>query len=480
AIQPGTRIDIEKDFYLVPIKHHEDLYLQDRPARLLEVASVPLDSGGQDAAARPFRTGIVFVVDATQSMRPYIERTRAVTRRVYEAIAGAGLGGQVSFGLTAFRDHLAVPTGERFLARNFATLDTGTDARRFFKQVAALRASDVTNAEFVEDAFAGIKDAIEGNPWSDFDARYIVLVTDASAREAGDPLSSTGLDLAGIRQLARDRGIALWVMHLKTPMGVMDHQRAEQQYRALSDYPGVGELYYGVGMGSAEEFERVLHTLASQIAAQVESAAQGGSSPPPTGQGDEALTSLQKRIAKLGHALRLKYLKAKGGDKPPKVFDAWLVDRDPRNPEETTIEVRVLITRDQLSDLRNALTQVLELAEEGVLSPRNFVTELKAMAARLSRNQETPAGEPGGSTLAELGLIGEYVEDLPYRSEVLGLSLDDWEAWPAERQLDFVHRLESKVQYYQALHDHTDLWVSLNGGPITGESVFPVLLELLP
>ena len=31
AIQPGTRIDIEKDFYLVPIKHHEDLYLQDRP-----------------------------------------------------------------------------------------------------------------------------------------------------------------------------------------------------------------------------------------------------------------------------------------------------------------------------------------------------------------------------------------------------------------------------------------------------------------
>jgi serine/threonine-protein kinase PpkA len=482
AIQPGTRIDIEKDFYLVPIKHHEDLYLQDRPARLLEVASVPLEAGGQaeGAAARPFRTGIVFVMDATQSMRPYIERTRAVTRRVFDAIAEAGLRDQVSFGLTAFRDHLAESTDQGFVSRNFATLDTGTDARRFFEQVAALRASDVTNPGFVEDTYAGIKDAIEGNPWSDFDARYIVLVADASAREAGDPLSSTGLDLAGIRQLARDRGIALWVMHLKTPMGVMDHQRAKQQYRALSEYPGIGELYYGVGMGSAEEFERVLHTLASQIAAQVQIAAKAGSSLPPAGQGDEALISLQQRIEKLGHALRMKYLKAKGGDKPPQVFDAWLVDRDPRNPEETTIEVRVLLTRDQLSDLRNALAQVLELAEEGVLSPRNFVAELKAMAARLSRNQATPAGAPGGSTLAELGLIGEYVEDLPYHSEVLGLSLDDWEAWPAERQLDFVHRLESKIQYYHALHDHTDLWVSLSGGPITGESVFPVLLELLP
>ena len=59
----------------------------------------------------------------------------------------------------------------------------------------------------------------------------------------------------------------------------------------------------------------MLHTLATQIAAKLQSAAQGGSSPPPTRQGDEALTSLQKRIAKLGYALRLKYLQAKGGDK---------------------------------------------------------------------------------------------------------------------------------------------------------------------
>ncbi len=486
AIQPGTRIDIEKDFYLVPIKYHEDLYLRDRPARLLEVASVPLEAEkqGEGAPVRPFRTGIVFVMDATQSMRPYIERTRTVTRRVFDAIARAGQRDRVSFGLTAFRDHLAAPTAERFLTKNFATLDQGADAKRFFKEVASLRASNVTNAEFVEDSFAGIKEAIDGNPWSDFDARYIVLVTDASAREAGDPLSSTRLDVAGIRQLARDRGIAIWVMHLKTPMGVMDHQRAEQQYRALADYPGIGELYYGVGMGSADEFERVLHTLASQIAEQVESTAKGAP-PAMAGPDDPALKSLQERIAKLGYALRMKYLQAKGGEKPPQVFDAWLVDRDPRNPEDTTIEVRVLITRDQLSDLKSALTQVLELAEEGVLSPQNFVTELKAMAARLSRNQENPArlpgaGTPADLTLAELGLLGEYVEDLPYQSEVLGLSLEDWETWPAERQLDFVHRLESKVQYYQALHDHTDLWVSLNGGPITGESVFPVLLDLLP
>ena len=34
--------------------------------------------------------------------------------------------------------------------------------------------------------------------------------------------------------------------------------------------------------------------------------------------------------------------------------------------------------------------------------------------------------------------------------------------------------------YYEVLHDHTDLWVSLDGGPISGDSVFPIALEMLP
>ena len=65
-------------------------------------------------------------------------------------------------------------------------------------------------------------------------------------------------------------------------------------------------------------------------------------------------------------------------------------------------------------------------------------------------------------------------------AEFMDLSLEGWEDWPAKRQLEFLHRLENKIAYYQALHDHTDLWISLGGGPVTGDSVFPVPLEMLP
>ena len=74
----------------------------------------------------------------------------------------------------------------------------------------------------------------------------------------------------------------------------------------------------------------------------------------------------------------------------------------------------------------------------------------------------------------------EYIENLPYTGEVMNLSLENWEDWPAERQFDFINRLESNISYYRALHDHTDLWISLDGGSVDGDSVFPISLDALP
>ena len=119
----------------------------------------------------------------------------------------------------------------QFLVRNFVSLKEGGDPQRFFSQVQTLDAAATSNADFIEDAFAGIKSAIDANPWDDFDARNIVLVTDAGARENTDAFSSTDLGVDEIRQLAQDRGIAIWVLHLRTPRGAKNHHKAERQYK---------------------------------------------------------------------------------------------------------------------------------------------------------------------------------------------------------------------------------------------------------
>jgi hypothetical protein len=396
-----------------------------------------------------------------------------------------------------------------YLTRTYATLKEGLTPESFFEQVNALTASDVSTRAFREDSFAGVKKALEEMRWEGFQGRYVVLITDAGPRAGRDPLGSTHLEPEALRQLALDKGVAIWVLHLLTPEGekLKDHTSAAAQYRRLSEYPGIGDFYYGVKMGDVLDYGRVLETLTAQISRQVaeaEKTAAPAASPSTPAQGaqvasapaaettaraaagpapDTQLAALQEKVEKLGYALRMRYLQRDRGGQVPAVFNAWLLDRDFRNPERPTLDVRVLLTRDQLSDLHQVLKQVLERAEEGLLSPRGFIDDLQSLAATLSRDPTKVARSThaaGASNLADLGYMREYIEDLPYTGEAMDLSLEGWEDWPAKRQLEFINGLENKINYYQALHDHTDLWISLGGGSVTGDSVFPVPLEMLP
>ncbi len=494
AIQPEAHLDIRENFYLVPIKQHEDVFLGNEQARLLKIASVPLLDGEADskpaenaASKRSYRSGFHFVIDSTQSMGPYIDRTREAVARVYSAIESQGLTNQVSFGLTAFRDNVDEVPELEYLTRRYVSLQQGTDVKQFFDRVNSLEPAQVSSRDFREDAYAGIKSAIEETNWTEFDARYIVLITDAGPRDSHDSLSATGLSAQALRQLAFDKGVSIWVLHLRTPAEVSDHETAESLYKELSFFPGIGDFYYGVSLGEVDEFGTVLETLANQITQQV-LATTNGLPPIPLQQpqqqvaGETQLEQLQDRVAKLGNALRMRYLQKESGEPPPAVFEAWMVDRDFINPERSAVDVRVLLTRDQLSDLKYVMQQVLELAEEGVLSPQNFIDDLKSLAATVSRDPSSVAGSTSeaGANLADMGYMREYIEDLPYTGEVMGLTLETWEEWSAKVQIEFMHRLESKINYYQALHDHTDLWVTPGGGSVNGNSVFPVALELLP
>ena len=517
AIQPAGELDIREDFYLVPILRHEDIFVGSERARLLQVSSVPLrdhpvevvkprttastpaePSTPSQTEDKGYRAGLVFAIDATLSMDPYIERTREAVMKIYDALAEAALLGNVNFGLVAFRDApQAVPELE-YLTRTYVTLEQGRDPDVFVSRVNGLSAANISSRDFVEDAYAGVKQALDDMNWTPHAARYLVLVTDAGPRTAADPLSSTGLDAQALRRLAQEKGVAIFVLHLLTDSTKADHQSAATAYRELAKFPGIGSLYYAVPTGDVGEFGQVLDTLAGQITMQVQVAA---ASQPPTPQPAQAapepaskpaaepanpqLAELQDKVAKLGYALRMRYLQRTADGNVPKVFNAWLLDRDIRDPEKRTLDVQVLLTRDQLSDLHDILRDVLQTAEEGLLSPQSFLNELKSLAATISRDPERlgsttaiTAGE--GNSLADLGFMREYIEDLPYTGEVMDLSLDDWEAWPARRQIEFLHRLENKISYYRALHDHTDLWVSLDGGDVDGDSVFPVALEMLP
>src|SRR5690606_33813200 len=304
AIQPEGFIDIRRNFYLVPILSHEDVLIGNYQGRLLRVASVPLrDPAPEDD---PYRAGIVFVIDTTQSMRPYIERTREIMRDVYAQIEDAGLADKVAYGLVGFRDSTKAVPGLQYVSRVFADLTGSGD--EFLRQVADVDASNVSSQGFNEDPYAGVVTALESINWSNFFARYIILITDAGPRLADDPLSSTGLDTAELAARLRDRGIALWAIHLKTEIGRDDHAFAEQEYRALSTVPDIGSFYYPIEAGNVDDFGAALSAMMRQLTAQVAAAAQGFQplrGLPATEVADDGseLSAFQQKVARLGYAL---------------------------------------------------------------------------------------------------------------------------------------------------------------------------------
>jgi hypothetical protein len=503
SIEPATYVDILKQFYLLPIlEAKEEDSGKGFKVRVLEVASVTAkedeQAPGEPTAApaagaiRTFSAALVFVIDSTISMGPYIDRTRDAVKRVYDAIEAAGLTNQVRFGLVAFRSSLKSTPRLEYVAKVFADPSEVKDGTDFLARVAGLKPASVSSAKFNEDPYAGVMEAVKQIKWEQFGGRYLVLISDAGAIEGSDPLSSSGLDAPQVRLELERLGIALYALHLKTPEGKRTHAQAERQYKELSTNAVTGgPIYFPVESGSLAQFGGIVDELAASVVAQVESASKGElvpgsaraaarSRPPAQASPQDLQARLAEDTALLGRAMQLAYLGRVLETEAPPLFRAWLSDRDFAQPERATTEVRVLLTKNQLSDMAEVVSTVLDAGEKSQqTSSADFFDLVRSAAAHLARD---PAAlkDPKVTNLGELGLLGEYLEDLPYQSDVLSLSRDDWVAWSLSQQEELLDSLRRKLRLYQVYNDDVDRWVALAPGADPGEMVYPVPLEALP
>ena len=296
AEEPEYFVDLQKQFYLLPVLSGEEVMTEAGfRTRLLNVASVSKPdekdpkggaansaAGGKEAEdkaasqLKEFSAAVVFVIDSTISMDPYIDRTREAIRKVYQQIESQNLGKQVKFGMVAFRSNTQAVPGLEYTTKMYADPTKVKDSADFFAKIADLKQAKVSSSSFDEDAFAGVMESIDKVDWSQFGARYVVLITDAGAIEGDDKLSKTGLSAAQVRIEAANPGVAIYTLHLKTPAGVKDHAKAEAQYQNLSTYPGTNtSLYYPVNAGDVQEFGRKVDALAGAITTQVKAAYMG-------------------------------------------------------------------------------------------------------------------------------------------------------------------------------------------------------------
>lgn len=512
AKEPSAAVNLADQFYLLPILSAEEIVTGTRHyVRLLEVASVakgnaPAANNGQpssNAAAKPlvlksFKAAVVFVIDSTISMGPYIDRTKEAVRKVYETIEEEGLSDQVKFGLYAYRSSIDATPGLEYVSKEFVDPSTVKDGADFLEKVKDLKPATVSSAAFNEDAYAGVMSAMEKVKWADFGGRYVILVTDAGALGPENDLASIDLGGAQIAQELAHRGIALYTLHLKTAAGAKNHQSAQTQYESLSHNKIVDQsLYYDVDAGSVDAFGQVVDDLAEQVTDQVQSAFRGESvagsaatadasfgndedepAPEPNLPADQQ--RLKDATALLGHAMQLAYIGEKTGAKVPDIIRAWVSDRDAKDMKKSTTEVRVLLTKNQLSDLKDIVSTVLGSAQAGVIDPDLMFDQLRSAAVTMGRDPNNLSNDQS-TKLVELGLFGEYFDGLPpYPTKVLTLTQEEWETMKGGQQDALIVELNRKLRLYEYMNSDTDRWVSLAKGADSGEDVYPVPLSALP
>ena len=503
AQEPKYFVDIQKQFYLLPILSGEEVMTEGGfRTRILNVASVSKAGSGVGAAAptasagaaskgnnqiKEFRAAVVFVIDSTISMDPYIERTRQAISKVYEQLAKEKLENQVRFGLIGFRSSTKAVPGLEYLTKVYADPNTVTNGEDFMKKAAALKQATVSSKEFDEDAYAGVMEAIDKIDWSGFGARYVVLITDAGALDSSNKLSSTGLNAEQVRIEAGKPGVAIYTLHLKTPAGAGNHNKAQNQYQTLSTYAGTNtSLYYPVNAGNVNEFGNKVDALANALSKQVKSAYMGDAAigsaqnaKPVHKSADKAQQKMLEDADIIGHAMRLAYLGSRDGTQAPSIFKAWIADRDLIKQNTPTTDVRVLLTKAELSNLSDVTRKVVEAANKGLISPTDMFTSLRGIAATMS-NDPSFLNQKNTTGLAKSGVMGEYLADLPYQSEVLNLDEETWKSWSGLDQEKFIRNLSSKLRHYERFNADVDRWVSLSPDADAREKVYPVPLEMLP
>lgn len=495
SVEPEAPVDFETKFYMLPVLSAEQTRVDRKRVRIVEIASITADEADPEptlsrrinpGALKNFRAGVVFVIDASSSMGPYIDRTRAVMRDVLAKVEAEGLSEKVRFGLVAYRDDPDAVSGIEYLTHTFADPNAIATGGEFDAAIKPLSASTVSTRAFAEDSFAAIDSAFKDIEWDGFGARYVILITDASSRAARPensggkaiPASDTGLSVAGMNQVVRRNDAALYALHLKSPAGVNDHARAEAQYRALAQYEGQS-LYYPVKSGDPAVFADTVSRLADALVAQVKGAEAAVTKPGNGAIPNNGPLTVEDSAALVGRAMALAYLGREQGQEAPPMFRAFATDSDMANPDVRAFSVRVLLSKNQLSDLQKTLEFAVTALENGQIDPDDLFNQLRSAASAAGRDPNQ-IGQGAARNMEESGLIGEYLEGLPYQSRLMGLTEDDWIAMGVGDQQAIIDEAYANIRLYQSFHDDSARWIALNEGADPGDYVYPVPLEALP
>lgn len=506
SMEPKRFVDITQQFYLLPILNWDNVDINGDDVRLLQLAAaLPRERGAtplkdqdylkqattardadQGAELKKLKIDVVFVIDTTKSMQPYIDMTTQAVGKMVRSF-DKSLEGRVKFGLIGYRDSLQKVPNLEYASKNFTpNLVDGKQALALLDK--QFKATSVGSFDYAEEVFAGVDEGLRSN-WTDGALRFVVLIGDASSHPKGHEQNTTQKDATDLRRELDDNQVHVLAVHLEDARAAEDHTLAREQFTELSKVRGAADSSALVLVDVAKEadFQAAVDKITSQISGRLQqsiSAAGGAhtdnttvvstdsSNPESTTNPDQ---QAKDAVDKLWQAALVEYL-GKDAD-PPKDIVVWVADRDLLNPADKALEVRVLITREQLSSLTQALDHVVQAFMSAEVSQGQFFEALQNVSGQtLKRPDDVSQAQKLGNS----GLLPAFITSLPYKSDILALSDEMYASMSAEQRSQLEWSILAKLQQYRAINEQVDAWVRLNDGDSDSQMVYPLHIDYLP
>jgi len=502
--EPARFVSIEEKFYMLPVIDFEEVDLFYDETRYLQIAAaIP---GGRADEANPDTVNskkfmeqtslmettegtevntlgfdIKFVMDMTGSMEPYLKRTREAIAKVANTISQGNIDAQVHYGLIGYRDDVRKIPALEFTVKNFT--EQLVDNKEFQRVIATAKAARSGSADYQEEVFAGVKEALT-SAWNDNTIKFIILVGDASSHQVGHPQNTSGLNAQEIRKLANTHKANIIAIHLKEARAAPDHRLAETQFTTLAMNLG-SELpsYMEVAADKHDDFEKVVKQVAKTLSVFVSQMRQGNlqklrevPSADTIAETQDVGEKAEKMADSIAAAALVEYLGKEAT--PPRDITAWLMDRDLLDPDIRAMEVRVLLKKRDLNDLIRSLEQVQKALKRAVITQMEFFTALQGVVARTSQNKKVTFR--GARRLAQTGLLPAWIDALPYKSQILDMSDDMFESMTAAEREALEKDVDSKLELYRKINENSDVWVVLDERDSRNNHVYPLPLTALP
>ena len=494
-------VDIDQTFYLMPILAHADLssVRGDGDLRGVQLAALTNQARSQQSTACDLQgedsqdciieqsgefsaqlgLDAIFVIDMTASMGPYIDAVRSAVRESAQLLSQnfSSDESRLRFGIVGYRDVVEMSPGIEFVSRNYTPelldpskfaelMNEGVDGSG---QPPTIVESYVSSGDFPEEVFAGLKDAINSS-WSPDAARLIILIGDASSHPVTHPKNTTGLDEKSIREMADHNSVYIASVYIGGEEGNVDYDIARAQFEAMSAGDAESNIAFAVTSGSRMSLEQSLRDVIESIAGYISRGDFGSIMSDSTAASD---TTGQAILT----AVRAAFVDYIGSDaQPPPNIVAWALDRDPTEYSKKAFDIKVMLGRKDMEELKDLLQGLIELLNTGTASSTFVFAQVQSGSTASSYD----LGIENTAVISKSDLVPKWISNLPYRSEVLTLTLEEFTNSSADDRSRFENRLSSLSDFYDEALNRPDGWVLLNEQANVDDRIYMLDIANLP